>query len=269
MGYFYGCTPAHSLLWQQGLIRFDTSWCIHSFYCNVLSRFDLATRMALVPLVQVSKDIRSSILFKPLFCNALCMPCQSQRFIYPQEARGLDAGPRFLNRLSGNGDTFSAHIVATIASEVWLLSHATALKLYDIYVSLMLIFIHWFPLRLIPSCKCLPCFSFAFTRTFCRALSLSSLPPSLSFINLLKEKRHVQLGVRWFTHMATAQKREPASLFHEVCYSKLYVWTLWGLLRLLHIKIRMLHFKCYFGIQFFTIYLYYFISFYLFIYLIV
>ncbi|PWZ33317.1 hypothetical protein Zm00014a_000502 [Zea mays] len=83
LGFSYGDMPVHNLLWRE---------------C-AKSSSDVSARLAVIPLVQVPHHC----------CFLLCDACP--------EARGLDAGPRLVQRLSGFGDHRSADIVARVAEE--------------------------------------------------------------------------------------------------------------------------------------------------------
>nr|CAB3475778.1 unnamed protein product [Digitaria exilis] len=82
LGFSYGDMPVHNLLWRE---------------C-AKSSSDVSARLAVIPMVQVPHQ----------YCFSFCVML---------EARGLDAGPRLVQRLFGFGDHRSADIVARVAEE--------------------------------------------------------------------------------------------------------------------------------------------------------
>lgn len=128
----YGDMPAHNFLWRE---------------CEKSSE-DVAARLAVIPLVQVFPvfvlvffpfRLRCSsyipfLLWSLSFHKSFLNPrvswsrvpdthfIQVHLMVDPkwnlfQEARGLDAGPRLVQKLVGFGDLRTSHIVAKIAEE--------------------------------------------------------------------------------------------------------------------------------------------------------
>uniref|UniRef100_A0A7N2MBY1 Ferritin-like superfamily n=1 Tax=Quercus lobata TaxID=97700 RepID=A0A7N2MBY1_QUELO len=115
LGFKYGDMPAHNLLWRE---------------CEKSSD-NVAARLAVIPLVQVQwycpvlprKRTWARIPSPPLFGSKSftnkkkMMHADTCLGSFKEEARGLDAGPRLVQRLVGFGDLRTSNIVARIADE--------------------------------------------------------------------------------------------------------------------------------------------------------
>jgi len=95
----YGDMPANNLLMRE---------------CEKTSN-NVAARLACIPLVQVLphlSDMDDTTNETPVCFNSII-----HTNLVIQEARGLDAGPRLVKRLTGFGDNRTSKIVAKIAEE--------------------------------------------------------------------------------------------------------------------------------------------------------
>ncbi|KAF7833938.1 putative Ferritin-like superfamily [Senna tora] len=162
LGFKYGDMPAHNLLWRE---------------CEKSSD-NVAARLAVIPLVQVpfqfftsfSPRLKIFLLESAIFPQSLTYELRGISDYFPRgssttetcvviittwelqevEARGLDAGPRLVQKLVGFGDNRTSKIVARIADEE---------------VAHVAVGVHWF----VSVCQKLDC------------------PPNSTFKDLLKE----------------------------------------------------------------------------------